>query len=342
MAETHTFIYPNTYALACGTDLPGFELCYTIDGWEEGKLKPVLWICHAFTGSAEVYDWWDSLIGPGAFFDPASYVIICANMLGSCYGSTGPLSVCPQTGKPWFHDFPVLTNRDIVGAFELLRQHLGIAKIDILMGGSMGGQQVLEWAIMYPEAIEKIIPIATNAFHSPWGIAFNETQRMAIEADASWEKNQEDSGMQGMKAARAVAMLSYRTYEGYNLRQSESNHDKIDDYRASSYQRYMGEKLSNRFNAYTYWYLSKAMDNHHIGRGRGDAIQALESILAQALVVALEGDLLFPPEEQRFIADHIAHAQFVAIPSTFGHDGFLVESEALAHACQRFLASKVY
>ncbi|MEL6135252.1 MAG: homoserine O-acetyltransferase, partial [Bacteroidota bacterium] len=291
------------------------------------------------TGSAEVYDWWDSLIGEGAFFDPKDYVIVCANMLGSCNGSTGPLSEHPKTGVPWYHDFPLLTNRDIVGAFDLLRQHLGISQIDFLMGGSMGGQQVLEWAIMFPDVVRHIIPIATNAWHSPWGIAFNETQRMCIEVDATWGSRQKDSGLRGMKAARAAAMLSYRTYEGYALRQSEEDSGKIDQYRAASYQRYMGDKIGLRFNAYTYWYLSKAMDNHHVGRNRGSAAQALASIRASALVVALEGDILFPPEEQKYLAKHIPNAMFVSIPSTFGHDGFLVESTALAGHFRSFLAN---
>src|SRR5690606_25880391 len=152
--------------------------------------------------NATVTDWWEGLFGIGKLYNPEEYTIICANSLGGCYGSTGPLSVNPETGIPYYNDFPFLTNRDIVRAFDLLREHLGIKAIHTLIGGSLGGQQALEWSILVPKLSENLIIIASNAFHSPWGIAFNESQRMAISLDKTWGEKNEKAGLEGMKIAR--------------------------------------------------------------------------------------------------------------------------------------------
>ena len=263
----------------------------------------IIWVCHALTANADVADWWPGMVGSGALFDTDRYFIICANMLGSCYGSTNALSLNPRTQAPYFHDFPLLTNRDIVRAFDLLREDLAIEKIRMVIGGSLGGQQCLEWAIMQPEVFDKLVPIATNARHSPWGIAFNESQRMAIAADASWQENHPEAGLEGMRAARAIALLSYRNYDTYWNTQLEPNLEEYQDYRASSYQQYQGDKLKKRFHAFAYWTLSKAMDSQNLGRGRGSLEDALSQIEAETLVVGLPTDWLFPIEEQRFPAD---------------------------------------
>lgn len=335
--ERGTFHYADPFPLEYGDVLPGFEIAYATAGFSKQSTKPIVWVCHAFSGHPEVDRWWPELFGAGKFFDPAHFQIICANMPGSCYGSTGPLSVNPQTGNVWYRSFPLLTNRDMVRMFDILRQHLEIGHIEVLLGGSMGGQHVLEWSILRPTIFRQIIPIATNAWHSPWAIAFNETQRMAIEADPTFFDDHEQGGLSGMSTARAIAMLSYRSYEGYQLRQAETELDKWNQFKAASYQRYQGKKFTSRFNAYTYWYLSKAMDSQQVGRGRGSVEEALQSIQAKALIIGMTGDLLFPYEEQAFLAKHIPHAQLVGIDSPFGHDGFLVEIEALTEAFRNFL-----
>lgn len=337
----HIFHYDQPFSLECGGQLPGFQLKYTT----LGKLNPdrsnVIWVCHALTGNSDFTSWWGNLFTAGSPFDPTRYFIICANMLGGCYGSTGPLSLNPETGTPYFHDFPVLTNRDTVRAFDLLRQALGIERVHTLLGGSLGGQQLLEWAILQPEVFQHIVPMACNAFHSPWGIAFNEAQRMAIAADPTWKENEARAGIQGLKAARAIGMLSYRQYQAFVQTQSEKTNNTLDEFRAATYQRYQGEKLANRFNAFTYWVLSKMMDSHNVGRNRESVEKALNSIKAKTLVIGIDSDLLFPICEQQFLAAHIPHAQFETITSTYGHDGFLVELEQLKEVIHHFF-KKIY
>lgn len=334
------FHFASEFELESGGVLPGFQLKYTTVGQLNKERSNVIWICHALTGSSDFTDWWKDLFTEGTPFDPRDYFIICANALGGCYGSTGPLSINPQTGKPFYHAFPAITNRDIVKSFDLLRQHLGISKIHTLLGGSLGGQQVLEWAIQHPRVFDRIIPIATNAFHSPWGIAFNEAQRMAIEADTSWKEEDARAGIEGLKAARAMGMISFRTYDTFLQTQSEKTLDKIDDYRATSYQRYQGQKLANRFNAFTYWVLTKAMDSHHVGRGRTSAEAALKKIKAKTLVIGIDSDLLFPVREQEYLATYIPGATWDTLSSLHGHDGFLVEFDQFKSTVRKFLKSE--
>jgi len=298
--------------------------------------KPVVWVCHALTANSEVFDWWAGLFGPTDDFNPQDYFIVCANVLASCYGTTGPLSKNPVTGQPYFHAYPRITIRDMVTAHEALRRHLGIQKIHLLLGGSLGGQQALEWAIQQPQLIENLALIATNARHSAWGIAFNEAQRMAIEADSTWRQAQPHAGDAGMRAARATALLSYRNYGTYGQFQTDQE-PMLDKFRASTYQQYQGEKLSRRFNAFSYYRLSQAMDTHHVGRGRESAEAVLASIQARTLVVAISSDMLFPPAEQQYLARYIPGAQYLEIDSDYGHDGFLIETQQLGQALTSFL-----
>lgn len=335
------FHFASEFKLESGGILPGFQLKYTTLGQLNKERSNVIWICHALTGSSDFTDWWKDLFTEGTPYDPREYFIICANTLGGCYGSTGPLSINPQTGKPYYHTFPAITNRDIVTSFDLLRHHLGITKIHTLLGGSLGGQQVLEWAIQQPDVFDRIIPIATNAFHSPWGIAFNEAQRMAIEGDASWKEEDARAGIEGMKAARAMGMISFRTYDTFLQTQSEKTVDKTDDFRAASYQRYQGQKLANRFNAFTYWVLTKAMDSHHVGRGRTSTEAALKKIKANTLVIGIDSDLLFPSREQEYLAKHIPGARWDTLSSLHGHDGFLVEFDQFKSTVRKFLKSEL-
>lgn len=340
----HTFHYDQTFTLESGQSLPGFQLKYTTSGKLNEERNNVIWVCHALTGNSDFTDWWSGLFSNDGPFNPSNYFIICANMLGGCYGSTGPLSVNPQTGRPWYHSFPTLTNRDVIRAFDILRESLNIKTVHTLIGGSLGGQQVLEWAIHRPDVFENIIPIACNAVFSPWGIAFNEAQRMAIEADSTWELDEPRAGINGLKAARAIGMISYRHYDTYEQTQSEKNNDNIDEFRAATYQRYQGDKLANRFNAFTYWRLSKMMDSHNVARNRGSIEDALKLIKAKALVVGIESDLLFPLHEQKFLAQHIPKSAFEVMTSIYGHDGFLVEFTQLKKIIENYfkkISSKV-
>jgi homoserine O-acetyltransferase/O-succinyltransferase len=337
----HIFHYHQTFRLEAGGALPGFQLKYATLGKLNEERNNVIWVCHALTGNADFTDWWGGLFSSDSPFDPAKNFIICANMLGGCYGSTGPLSVNPATGGPYFHDFPTVTSRDVVRAFDLLRSELKIDKIHTLIGGSLGGQQVLEWAILNPNAFEHIIPISCNAVHSPWGIAFNEAQRLAIEADSTWKLNEARAGIDGLKAARAIGMLSYRHYDTYGETQNERTNEKIADFRAGTYQRYQGEKLANRFNAFTYWHLSKMMDSHNVGRHRESVETALKSVKAKALVIGIESDILFPLTEQQFLAQQIPKATFEVITSIYGHDGFLVEFDQLKKIINHYF-KKIY
>ncbi len=335
------FHFANEFQLESGSSLPGFQLKYTTLGQLNKDRSNVIWICHALTGSSDFTDWWKELFTEGTPFDPRDYFIICVNALGGCYGSTGPLSLNPKTSKPFFHEFPAITNRDIVTAFDLLRENLGIKKIHTLLGGSLGGQQVLEWAVLQPQVFDHIIPIATNAFHSPWAIAINEAQRMAIEADSTWKDDDPRAGSEGMKAARAIGMISFRTYETYKQTQTEKSLDTLDNFRASSYQRYQGQKLSNRFNAFSYWVFTKAMDSHNVGRGRTSVESALKKINAKTLVIGIDTDLLFPIHEQKYLAQHIPGAHFAALSSAHGHDGFLVEFDQFKSIVRNFLTTEI-
>ena len=325
----HTFHSDKSLTLESGITLPGYHLAYTTYGSLDKSKDNVVWIFHALTANSVASEWWPGLVGEGKLFDPDKYFIICVNMPGSCYGSLSPLDENPETGKIYYHDFPFFTPRDMILAYQPLKDYLGIEKIKIGIGGSMGGQQLLEWAIEEPNLFEYIFPIATNARHSAWGIAFNASQRMCIEADNTWKENNPQAGMEGMKAARSIALISYRHYETYHASQSEHNIDKIENYKSESYQKYQGEKLGKRFNAFSYYFLSKGMDSHNVGRGRGGIENALQKIKAKTRTIGITTDILFPVSEQQFIAENIAGAEFISINSLYGHDGFLLEYEQI-------------
>ena len=333
--------YPYPFALESGQCLPQLQITYHTYGKLNPEKNNVVWVCHALTANSDVLDWWKGLFGPTYLFDPEEYFIVCANILGSCYGTTGPLCANPETQQPYYHAFPTITIRDMVRAHEVLRQHLGFSELHTVIGGSLGGQQAMEWAIQQPGLIRNLILISTNAFHSPWGIGFNEAQRMAIRADQTFGQDHPEAGIQGLKAARAMALLSYRHYDTYTKTQGEEDLSKIDNYKASSYQNYQGEKLINRFNAYSYFSLTKTMDSHHVGRHRGSAPQALGGIKARTLVIGISSDVLFPVCEQKYLADHVPNAVFVEIDSFYGHDGFLIETEKLTHLIEAFYGVSV-
>ncbi len=339
LTEQKLFLVKDGLNLERGGWLRSPSIAYRIWGTPNTDGSNVVWVCHALTGSADVTEWWAGLFGKSAPFNPDSSCIICANILGSCYGTEGPLSINHETGTPYYGSFPEITIRDMVQAHTLLAEHLRIKRIGLLMGGSLGGQQALEWAVQEPDRFNRVILLATNAVHSPWGVAFNEAQRMAIESDQSFGDTHPKAGVSGLRAARATAMLSYRHYDIYCERlgrDGEPNHP------AATYQQYQGEKLANRFNAYSYHLLSRAMDSHDVGRGRGGVVQALAKVKASTLCISIESDLLFPPEEQKRIAKGIVGANWVQLASVFGHDSFLIETEKLSEAIEEFLELTTY
>lgn len=335
--KTHKFQYKKTFKLESGKRLPNLEIAYTTFGTLNAQKDNIVWVCHALTANANVFEWWPGLFGDKDYFNPEKDFVICANIIGSPYGTTNPLSINPKTNQPYYLSFPQFSTRDLARAHELLADHLKIDKVSLLIGGSLGGHQALEWSILQPERIEKLILLATNAQHSPWGIAFNESQRLAIESDRTFYANKPNGGAKGLKTARSIALLSYRTYETYGLTQMEADNERVDDYRASSYQNYQGEKLVKRFNAYSYWFLSKAMDAHNVGRGRKGIIEALQLIKAKTLVIGIRTDVLFPPEEQKFIANNVPSAEYAEIDSFYGHDGFLIETKTLTQIIEKFI-----
>ncbi|MBL4676528.1 MAG: homoserine O-acetyltransferase [Mucilaginibacter sp.] len=339
--STQTFTYTGTFELESGRKLQGIEIGYNTYGTLNKNRDNVVWVCHALTANSDVFDWWKGLFGPEDHFNPDEHFIICANVLGSPYGTVNPLSTNPATGQPYFLAFPDYTIRDIVKAHQLLANHLGIDKIEILLGGSLGGQQALEWSIIEQDRIKNLILIATNANHSPWGIAFNESQRLAISADRTFQAGSIDGGAKGLKAARSIALLSYRNYKTYGITQQEDSDETPETYKAVSYQNYQGQKLVNRFNAYSYWYLSKAMDSHNVGRGRGSVDKALGLVKARTLVIGIKSDVLFPIEEQQYLFRHIPKSAFAELDSFYGHDGFLIETEDLTKVITSFLKTDV-
>lgn len=331
------FNLPNL-RLESGETLTGARVAYQTWGELNEERSNAVWVCHALTANADVLAWWPGLFGPDCHFDPADWFIVCANVLGSCYGSTGPVDADPATGQPRYQHFPLLTIRDLVAAHEALRQELGLTDIHTLMGGSLGGQQALEWAVQRPELFDNLVVIATNARHSAWGIAFNEAQRLAIEADPTYAAGQPGGGAAGLRAARAVALLSYRSYPAYAETQTDPEDELLREHRASTYQRYQGDKLVARFDAYSYVALSRSMDTHHLGRGRGGVPAALARIGARTLVLGITSDVLFPLSEQRELAAHIPGAMYAELESRYGHDGFLLETAAITHFLELFYA----
>ena len=328
--------YKKNFHLECGEELSKLEIAYHTYGKLNHSKDNVVWICHALTANSDAADWWPGMIGEGCLFDPAEKFIVCANILGSCYGTTGPLTINERTGKTFYRSFPLITMRDIVRANEILRKHLGITKIHTITGGSIGGQQALEYAIMFPKLIKNLVFIASSSAYSPWGIAFSESQRLSIEADATFFEDRPEGGLKGMRAARTIALLSYRNDQIYNKTQAEDSDEKTKGFKASSYQDYQGDKLVKRFNAYSYYTLLNLSDTHNVGRGRNGKINTLKEIKARTLAIGISSDLLFPTYEQKFVAEHVKKGKYLEIDSLYGHDGFLIETEKITKLVKEF------
>lgn len=335
--STKTYTHTKRFSLENGLSIPNLEIAYHTYGTLNKEKNNVIWVVHALTANSDVFDWWPGLFGENDLFNPKDYFIVCANNLGSCYGTTGPLSLNADSQQQWFSYFPQITIRDQANTLDVLRLHLGIEKIHTLIGGSLGGQIAQEWILKHSDVFDHAIFIATNAKHSPWGIAFNESQRLAVKADRTYFSNSVDGGQKGLQAARSIALLSYRNYNTYNATQQDGTENKAGDFSAASYQRYQGEKLVKRFNAYSYVRLSEAMDSHNVARNRTQSHEeVLNQIKAKTLVISVSSDVLFPVIEQQFLAKHLPDSSYAEIDSLYGHDGFLIETKKLTEVINSF------
>lgn len=334
----HTFHSCEPLPLELGGELPQIDIAYHTYGRINEAGDNVIWVCHALTANSDVADWWPHTVEEGKFLDPAHRFVICANILGSHYGTTGPLSIDPATGEPYYDSFPRLTMRDIVSAHRRLADYLGITHIDTLVGCSVGGFQAIEWAVQEPSRFGRMVLIATDAKASPWTIAIDETQRMAIFADSTYGEPSPYAGMKGMAAARAIGLLSYRGPQGYNTAQCDPAGYGLDmQHRACTYQRHQGDKLCRRFNAYSYVSILDSFDTHDVGRGRGGVEAALAAVNIPAMVIGLSTDIIFTPQEMRRLAGCLPQATYAEINSEFGHDGFLVEHDSLNTLLKDFM-----
>lgn len=332
------FHYQQPFPLESGASLPELHISYHTYGQLSAAKDNVIWICHALTASADAADWWNGLVDAGKTFDTNQYFIICANILGSCYGTTGPTSIAPASQQAYGIAFPCITIRDMVAAHRLLQKHIGIDKIHLLAGGSMGGYQALEWATIAPNDIGHLMLIATAAAESAWGKAIHATQRMAIEADPAWQAGIVGKGDAGLKAARGIGMLTYRNYNIFNKQQTDIDNNEVSNHKAAQYIAYQAQKLANRFDALTYHKLTTAMDTHQLARHRKAGIESiLHNLLMPTLVMGISSDILCPPAEQQFIAAHMPNALYVEIDSDYGHDGFLIENEKIGKAFMQWM-----
>lgn len=306
-------------------DLP--VIAYNTYGKLNEKRDNVIVICHALTANSDADDWWHGLFGKGDIFDWDKYFIICANNLGSPYGSSSANQINAKNEQRYGLDFPFYTIRDTALLNIKLLEHFKINKIKLLIGGSCGGNISQEIAYSWGKQIENMAIMCCSAQETPWVIAIHEAQRAVLKADPSFTENREDAGEAGLKACRAVALPMYRTATSFNLRQKEIDLDKVDDFRAASYIKYQANKFINRFNAHCYFTLLNALDTHNIGRGRGSLEMALSKITANTVVIGFDTDLLIPKIEQQFLAKHIPNAEYIEIKTMFGHDAFLIEHE---------------
>ncbi len=294
-----------------------------------GTLSPqgdnAIVVCHALTGSADADDWWEPLFGAGRALDPARDFVVCSNILGSCYGSTGPTSRAPD-GRAWAERFPALTVRDLVRAQQVLLDALGVKRVKLVLGGSLGGMQALEWAVL-DARVQATAVIAAPARHEAWAIAWSAAQRHALDGATTPEA--------GLAAARAIAMLSYRSpsslTQRFGRKAGEQAHFAVQDWIA-----HHGRTLVQRFDAGSYRVLLDTMDSHDVGRERGGVAEALRLVERPVLVVSIDTDLLYPPAESEALAALLPRAELVRIASTHGHDGFLVDAACVEAALGDF------
>jgi len=335
--ETRTLDLEDGVELDCGATLTPVRVAYRTWGNRDATGDNAVLVCHALTGSADVDRWWGGLLGPGRALDPTTDFVVCANVLGSCYGTTGPADPDPATGAPYGPDFPEITVRDMVRLQRLLLARLGVRRLRAVVGGSLGGMQALEWAATFPDQVGCVVAIATSGRHSPWCIALSEAQRAAIRADRDWQGGHyaaDRSPAAGLAAARMMAMCTYRSHGSFADRFGRDA--SAGDFESARYLRHHGDALVRRFDANSYLTLTRAMDTHDLARGRGPYREVLRRIAQPALVVAVSSDVLYPPEEQRELARGLPDARLVTLRSPHGHDAFLIHQQEVDRVVTAF------
>ena len=329
---------PGRFGLESGDYLDDVVIAYRTWGDPANAAEHAILVCHALTGSSDVDAWWPRIIGAGKAFDPARDFVICANILGSCYGTTGPASLKPSGDERYRADFPAISVRDMVNAQRRLLDALEIDQLELVTGPSLGGMQALEWALMYPDRVRGVVPIGVGGRHSAWCIGISEAQRAAIAADPNWNDGYYDDDAppeQGLSAARMMAVCTYRSWQSFDERFGRDTRDD-ERFEVQSYLRHQGAKINARFDANTYVTLTHAMHTHDLARGRGTYPEVLAQLTQPSLVVSVSSDALYPPHEQEFLADHLPNARYAVLDSVHGHDGFLIETGALGELIAEF------
>jgi homoserine O-acetyltransferase/O-succinyltransferase len=358
--ETQLVRFPSL-DLDCGVTLTEVDVAYETYGTLNAGRSNAILVFHAFSGDAHAAGitsdgqpgWWSNMIGPGLGFDTDRYFVICSNILGGCRGTTGPISPNPETGQPYAMHFPVITIGDMVRLQKKLVEHLGIKKLLAVTGGSMGGMQALEWAVAYPDCVAAAIPIATTARHSAQQIAFNEVGRQAIMADPDWNGGDYydiKPPARGLAVARMVGHITYmsdasmREKFGRRLRdKSVFGFDFSVDFEVESYLRYRGSQFVNRFDANSYLYITKAMDYFDLAAGKSTLAAAFDNTKARFLVISFTSDWLYPTYQSLEIVSALrgrnVDVAFCELPSSYGHDAFLVEVKDQTEMIRGFLNS---
>ena len=368
VVTTQYFHYQSPLVLEGGDILPSLTIAYETYGKiNRGKSNAIL-ICHALSGDAHAAGfhagdskpgWWDSVIGPGKAFDTDKYFVICSNVIGGCKGSTGPSSENPETGDPYGIDFPVITIQDMVNAQKLLIDHLGIPQLYAVAGGSMGGMQVLQWTVTWPEYVSKAIVIAATAYSTPQQIAFNEVGRIAITSDPSWEngnyyqqKSYDSNGsFRGLALARMIGHITYLSNESMHEKfgRALQNKDRIGynfstDFAVESYLHHQGDTFTQRFDANSYLYITKAIDYFDLTKD-GSLTKGLAEVHAAFLVISVSSDWLYPPYQSQEIVSALTandqEVRYSEIRSNFGHDAFLLEYGQINYQISQFLSRTV-
>ncbi|MDD4938938.1 MAG: homoserine O-acetyltransferase [Candidatus Omnitrophica bacterium] len=362
IVKTEYFSF-NGITLESGEKFGPITLAYETYGKLNASKSNAVLILHALSGDAHAaglhaeqnaIGWWDSMIGPGKAFDTNKYCVICSNVIGGCKGSTGPSSVNPKTNKPYALDFPLITIGDMVTAQKHLIESLGIEKLLTVVGGSMGGMQVLSWLVKYPRKVRSVIPIATAIKHSPQQIAFNEVGRQAIMADAYWKSGNYYEGPVPAKGLAVARMIGHITYMSDISMAEKFGRQKKNyaepfkftaDFEVEGYLRYRGDNFVKRFDANSYLYITKAMDNFDASKGK-PFYEVLKDVEAKALVVAFKSDWLYPAYQSKEIAKACKlsgiDATYCEIDSTYGHDAFLLEVAEETHLISHFLKKVVF
>ncbi len=340
--KTRYFDVSESFTTELGGLLPSLRIAYRTWGRLNARKDNVILVCQALTGSADADAWWEGMFSGGGAFDDSADFIICTNVLGSCYGTTGPVSINPLIGRNYGPDFPLITIRDMVRVQRLLLAGLGIDKVKLAVGASLGGMQVLEWGCLYPEVVQALMPMGASGRHSSWCIGQSEAQRQAIFSDQHWNGgwySEDYPPAKGLAAARMMAMCTYRSFENFQSRFGRSVQTGKDGtiFKVESYLHHQGRKLVERFDANSYITLTRAMDMHDLARGRGEYEEVLRSMKLPIEILSINSDILYPKEEQEELARLMPNSSILYLDEPYGHDAFLIDVATVSGMVRSFL-----